>query len=85
LETAAALAVRAELREHRGAGVLAFGLSAYSRYRTDWPGGGQVGLHGTNEPELVPGHISNGCIRLRNRDVRRLDRLMSVGTPILIR
>jgi hypothetical protein len=66
-------------------GVLAFGLSAYSRYRTDWPGGGQVGLHGTNEPELIPGHISNGCIRLRNRDVRRLDRLMSVGTPILIR
>jgi len=66
-------------------GVLAFGLSAYSRYRTDWPGGGQVGLHGTNEPDLIPGHISNGCIRLHNRDIRRLDRLMSVGTPILIR
>ena len=65
-------------------GVLAFGLSAYSRFRTDWPGGGQVGLHGTNEPDLIPGHISNGCIRLRNRDVLRLDRLMAIGTPVRI-
>jgi len=65
-------------------GALAFGLSAYSRFRTDWPGGGQVGLHGTNEPDLIPGHISNGCIRLRNRDVLRLDRFMSIGTPVLI-
>ena len=65
-------------------GALAFGLSAYSPYRTDWPGGGQVGLHGTNQPELVPGRISNGCIRLRNEDVLRLDRLMSVGTPVVI-
>jgi hypothetical protein len=66
-------------------GVLAFGLSAYSRYRTSWPGGGQVAIHGTNEPSLIPGHISNGCIRLRNRDVRRLGRIVSVGTPVRIR
>ena len=65
-------------------GVLAFGLSAYSRFRTDWPGGGQVGLHGTNEPDLIPGHISNGCIRLKNRAVARLDRLMPIGTPVRI-
>ena len=66
-------------------GVLAFGLSAYSRYRTDWPGGGQVGIHGTNQPRLIPGRISNGCIRLRNRDVRRLDRIVGRGTPVRIR
>ena len=66
-------------------GVLAFGLSAYSRLRTDWPGGGQVGLHGTNEPRLIPGHISNGCIRLRNARIEALDRLMPLGTPIEIR
>ena len=66
-------------------GVLAFGLSAYSPERTFWAGGGQVGLHGTNQPRLIPGAISNGCIRLRNRDVRRLDRLMRVGTPLLVR
>jgi hypothetical protein len=65
-------------------GVLAFGLAAYSRYRTDWPGGGQVGLHGTNQPELIPGWISNGCIRVRNAAIRRLDRQISVGTPVKI-
>jgi len=66
-------------------GVLAFGLSAYSRHRTDWPGGGQVGIHGTNQPGLIPGRISNGCVRMRNRDVRRLGRIVRRGTPVRIR
>jgi hypothetical protein len=66
-------------------GVLALGLNAFSRYRTDWVGGGQVAIHGTNEPGLIPGHVSNGCIRLHNRDVRRVGRIAGVGTPIRIR
>jgi len=66
-------------------GALAFGTSAFSRYRTDWPGGGQVGIHGTNQPELIPGHISNGCVRLRNADILALGRRIDVGTPILIK
>jgi hypothetical protein len=65
-------------------GALAFGLSAYSAFRTDWAGGGQVGIHGTNQPNLIPGHISNGCIRLRNRAIQRVDRLTGVGTPVLV-
>jgi L,D-transpeptidase-like protein len=65
-------------------GALAFGTSAYSPYRTDWPGGGQVGIHGTDQPQLIPGHISNGCIRLRNEDVVKLGRLLRVGTPVLV-
>jgi len=80
--------VRERLRPRRPDtiyGPLAFGLSTYSRYRTDWPGGGQVGLHGTNQPGLIPGRISNGCIRLRNAEILRLGRLMPVGTPVLIR
>ncbi|MGH3951666.1 MAG: L,D-transpeptidase, partial [Pseudonocardiaceae bacterium] len=47
-------------------GALAFGTSAYSPFRTDWPGGGQVGIHGTNQPGIIPGRISNGCVRLLN-------------------
>ncbi len=70
---------------HGTYGVLAFGLSAYSRHRTDWPGGGQVGIHGTNEPQLIPGRISNGCIRLRNANVIRLGRIVGRGTPVRIR
>jgi L,D-transpeptidase catalytic domain len=65
-------------------GALAFGTSAFSRFRTDWPGGGQVGVHGTNQPGLIPGYISNGCVRLRDSDVLRLDDLMRVGTPLRI-
>jgi lipoprotein-anchoring transpeptidase ErfK/SrfK len=65
-------------------GVLAFGLSTYSPHRTDWAGGGQVGIHGTNQPGLIPGFISNGCVRLRNKAIRRVDRLTGVGTPVTI-
>ena len=66
-------------------GALAFGTSAFSRYRTDWPGGGQVGIHGTNQPELLPGRVSNGCVRLHNADVLALGKRIQVGTPVEIR
>lgn len=65
-------------------GPLAFGTSARSAVLTDWPGGGFVGIHGTNEPGLIPGHISHGCIRLRNRDILRLGRRLPVGTPVTV-
>jgi hypothetical protein len=66
-------------------GPIAFGTSARSAVLTDWPDGGFVGIHGTNEPSLIPGRISHGCIRLRNADILRLSRLMPVGTPVTIR
>jgi len=66
-------------------GPVAFGTSARSAVLTDWPAGGFVGIHGTNEPELIPGAISHGCIRLRNADILRLSRLMPVGTPLTVR
>ena len=66
-------------------GPVAFGTSARSAVLTDWPAGGFVGIHGTNRPTLIPGRISHGCIRLRNTDIMRLDRLMPPGTPLTIR
>jgi L,D-transpeptidase catalytic domain len=66
-------------------GPIAYGTSARSAVLTDWPGGGFVGIHGTNEPDLIPGRISHGCIRMRNPDIVRLSRLMSVGNPITIK
>jgi hypothetical protein len=66
-------------------GPIAFGTSARSAVLTDWPAGGFIGLHGTNEPDLIPGRISHGCIRMRNPDIVRLSRLMPVGTPITVR
>jgi lipoprotein-anchoring transpeptidase ErfK/SrfK len=65
-------------------GPRAIGTSAYAPTLSDWPGGGVVGLHGTNQPGLIPGRPSHGCIRLRNRDILRLYRLAERGTPINI-
>ena len=66
-------------------GPLAFGTSARSSTLTDWPAGGFVGIHGTSRPDLIPGRISHGCIRMRNADIIRLARLMPVGTPVNIK
>jgi lipoprotein-anchoring transpeptidase ErfK/SrfK len=52
---------------------------------SDWPGGGVVGIHGTDQPELIPGRPSHGCIRVRNADMATLYRLTPVGTPVVIR
>ena len=65
-------------------GPIAFGTSARSAVLTDWPGGGYVGVHGTSLPQLIPGQISHGCVRLRNPDILRLASLMPVGTPLTI-
>ena len=65
-------------------GPVAFGLSAKSAVLTDWPHGGVVGIHGTDQPGLVPGRPSHGCVRMRNSDVQRLDQLISVGDPVII-
>jgi hypothetical protein len=65
-------------------GPVAFGTSARSTVLTDWPGGGFIGIHGTNAPELLPGRVSHGCVRLRNADILRLARLMPLGTPVSI-
>jgi L,D-transpeptidase catalytic domain len=65
-------------------GPRAIGTSAYAPTLSDWPGGGVVGLHGTNEPGLIPGRPSHGCVRLRNSDILRLYRLVPTGTPVRI-
>lgn len=64
-------------------GPWAFGTSAYSSL-SDWPGGGVVGIHGTNQPRLIPGRPSHGCIRVPNLKIRQLARLMPIGTPVSI-
>ena len=77
--------IRERLRGMGGSyGPWAFGTSAYS-VLSDWPGGGVIGIHGTDQPGLLPGRPSHGCVRVRNADIRRLARLMPIGTPVLIR
>jgi len=65
-------------------GPIAFGTNARSAVLTDWPGGGFIGVHGTNRPEILPGAVSHGCIRMVNRAIVRLSKLMPLGTPLTI-
>jgi len=75
-------------RFHADGGVYgprALGTAAYAPYLTDWPLGGIIGIHGTNQPQLVPGRPSHGCIRMKNKDVLRVYRIVQIGTPLHIR
>ena len=65
-------------------GPIAFGTNARSAVLTDWPGGGFIGIHGTNQPEILPGRVSHGCVRMPNSAILRLARLMPLGTPVTI-
>ena len=78
--------IRNRLARYRSAfyGPVALGTSARSATLTDWPGGGFVGIHGTDRPDLIPGRVSHGCIRMRNADILRLARLAPIGTPLSI-
>jgi hypothetical protein len=65
-------------------GPIAYGTSARSPVLTDWPGGGFIGVHGTNQPGLIPGRVSHGCVRMRNSAILKLARLLPLGTPLTI-
>jgi lipoprotein-anchoring transpeptidase ErfK/SrfK len=47
-------------------------------------GGGQYAIHGTNQPNLIGGFISHGCIRMYNADVTDLFGRVSVGTTVVV-
>jgi lipoprotein-anchoring transpeptidase ErfK/SrfK len=67
-------------------GRFAFGLSAHSNVLTDFGGGdGQIGIHGTNEPELIGQAVSHGCIRVPNEVAEALNDVVQLGTPVTIR
>jgi lipoprotein-anchoring transpeptidase ErfK/SrfK len=65
-------------------GALIMGLSAYSDQLTDWPGGGQVGIHGTNDPATIGTDVSHGCIRLNNDDILEISNDAHLGTPVFV-
>lgn len=65
-------------------GVLAMGVSGFSEKLTNWPEGGQLGIHGTNDPSSIGSDVSHGCIRLRNADILDLSQYVAYGTPVSI-
>jgi lipoprotein-anchoring transpeptidase ErfK/SrfK len=58
-------------------GTYAFGLSGFSEVHESFNGGpGDIGIHGTNNPDAVGTDVSNGCIRLTNDQVEALAGLL---------
>jgi hypothetical protein len=61
-----------------------YGTSGYAKL-SEFPGGGIIGVHGTSAPGLIPGRPSHGCVRLKNQDLRQLQKLLPIGAPVRIR
>ena len=66
-------------------GPWAFGVSAFSTKYTHFKGGsGQIGFHGTNQPQLLGKDVSHGCIRTSNATITKLAQILPQGTPIQV-
>ena len=62
----------------------ALGLSSFSPVLTNWARGGPIAIHGTDEASTVGQAVSNGCVRVRNEQMRRLLHDVPAGTPVEI-
>lgn len=45
---------------------------------------GDYGIHGTNNPSSIGKNVSNGCVRMYNKDVIEVFKLVSIGTVVKI-
>jgi lipoprotein-anchoring transpeptidase ErfK/SrfK len=64
-------------------GPYAYGLSGFSEVHQTFNGGpGQLGIHGTNQPQFIGQEVSNGCIRMRNEDITALSKILPLGVPV---
>ncbi len=43
-----------------------------------------IGIHGTNDPDSIGKHASQGCIRMRNEDIEELFFLVPMWTKVYI-
>lgn len=47
-------------------------------------GGYKYGIHGTNNPASIGHHVSQGCIRMHNKDIEWMYRNIPLGTRVVI-
>jgi hypothetical protein len=68
-------------------GAFVFGLSGYSEvldgsdYDDDT---GRLGIHGTNDPKTIGKDVSKGCIRVPDKVVKRMAKIIPLGTPVSV-
>ena len=43
-----------------------------------------MAIHGTNEDWLIGKAVSHGCVRMHNKDVLEVSRLVPAGSPVVI-
>jgi lipoprotein-anchoring transpeptidase ErfK/SrfK len=66
-------------------GPLVMPTTGFSETLNEYAGGnGRFAIHGTAVPQFIGTRASHGCIRMYNKDVLRLGKLVQPGTPILI-
>jgi lipoprotein-anchoring transpeptidase ErfK/SrfK len=64
-------------------GPYALGLSGFSNTYYSFEGGpGQIAIHGTDQPQVIGGYASHGCVRLSNADIAVLVQQVPAGTPV---
>jgi lipoprotein-anchoring transpeptidase ErfK/SrfK len=64
-------------------GPYALGLSGFSNTYYSFDGGpGQIAIHGTNQPQVIGGYASHGCVRLTNPEIAALVQQVPAGTPV---
>jgi len=61
-----------------------FGLSGFSNVLLNWPQGGVLGIHGTNDVGSIGRRVSHGCIRTPNVVIDHLARILPLGTPVRV-
>jgi hypothetical protein len=67
-------------------GCCALALSGHqTKLVPGWPGGDRLAIHATPQVETVGRAASLGCMRGRERDIRRLMRTVPVGAPVFVR
>ncbi len=67
-------------------GPIVMPITGFSETLNEFAGGnGRVAIHGTSLPGLIGTRASHGCIRMRNADIRHLNRWVRGGTPVNIR
>jgi lipoprotein-anchoring transpeptidase ErfK/SrfK len=69
---------------HGAYGSYVLGLSGFSEVLTNWPGGGRMAIHGTDDPNDRGQWVSHGCVRVFNPQMDQL-RNVPMGTPVVIR
>ena len=66
-------------------GPFAYGISGFQddpEVREEFGGEAVIGIHGTNQPELLGQNVSSGCIRVSNDDITAMKEMLPLGVPV---